>query len=113
MPSSAEAERGRGATAGPVDAAAPRCETCGNGRLARDRIKTALWSGGRLVVVEDVPAFVCRQCGEQFYEDETAMRLDMLKGGGFPSAEAARELIVPVFIFETPRRGDGGGSDER
>ncbi|MCU9849995.1 type II toxin-antitoxin system MqsA family antitoxin [Defluviimonas sp. WL0024] len=112
MRSSADTARDGGAAVDPVDAA-PRCQSCGNGRLARDRIKTALWSGSRLVVVEDVPALVCGHCGEQFYEDETAMRLDMLKGGGFPSAEATREMVVAVFAFEAPRPDDGGGGDER
>lgn len=88
-------------------AEAPRCESCGTGRLALDNVRTALWSGERLVVVEDVPALVCTHCGEQFYEDETAMRLDMLRGGGFPTGSAAREMVVPVFKFSTPRNSEG------
>lgn len=96
-----------------ASADAPRCQSCATGRLARDRVNTALWSGDRLVVVEDVPALVCQSCGEQFYEDETAMRLDMMKGGGFPPEGAAREMVVSVFSFAMPRRPGGGGDDER
>lgn len=107
MRSSAEADR---RTAGASAADAPRCQSCATGRLARDRVNTALWSGDRLVVVEGVPALVCLSCGERFYEDETAMRLDMMKGGGFPPEAAAREVVVPVFTFAaSPRRGGGGG----
>ncbi len=116
MRSSAEADRRTAeAAAGPGASAAdaPRCQSCATGRLARDRVRTALWSGDRLVVVEDVPALVCQSCGEQFYEDETAMRLDMMKGGGFPTEGAAREMLVPVFAFGASRRPGGGGGDER
>ncbi len=90
-------------------AEAPRCQSCATGRLTRDRVKTAIWSGDRLVVVEDVPALVCPHCGEQFYEDETAMRLDMLRGGGFSPDRAVRLMAVPVFSFGRP--AGGGGAD--
>jgi YgiT-type zinc finger domain-containing protein len=75
-------------------------------------VKTALWSGERLVVIEDVPALVCQHCGDQFYEDETVMRLDMMRGGGFTGADAARQMTVPVFSFAASGRVAGGGGDE-
>lgn len=62
-------------------------------------MKTAIWHGEKLVVVEDVPAFVCNNCGEQYYEDETAMVLDMMRGDGFDPSEATRRMDVPVFGF--------------
>jgi YgiT-type zinc finger domain-containing protein len=67
--------------------------------LARESVNTAFWQGGKLVVVEGIPALVCQSCGEQYYEDETAMKLDLMRGGGFRDAEAVRKLEVPVFAF--------------
>jgi len=51
-------------------------------------------------VVEDVPAMVCDACHEQFYDDQTMVVLDLLRGDGFPAEKARRELRVPVFSFK-------------
>mgnify|MGYP006280971469 CR=1 FL=1 len=88
------------------DAPAVACQLCGAEALEEQRIRLALWEADRLVVVEEVPALVCGGCGERFYDDETAMRLDMLRGTGFPSARAVREMTVDVFRMPElgPRR---------
>ena len=83
---------------------APHCPTCSFGRLHREMVHTSIWMGRRLVIVEDVPALVCRTCGEQYYEDETSMTLDLMRGAGFPESRAARFVSVPVFSFD-----NGGG----
>lgn len=85
-----------------------RCQTCSGGVLAAEAVNTALWHGDRLVVIEDVPALVCQHCGERYYEDETAMALDMMRGRGFAQERAARMLAVPVFSFERTGRGEEG-----
>lgn len=83
------------------------CQSCGRAGLDELRVQTALWEDERLVVVEDIPALVCPGCGERFYDDETAMRLDMLRGTGFPADRAARVMSVEVF------RLPGGGGARR
>ena len=40
------------------------CHTCGN-RMEGRRVKQDFWVKGKLIVVEDVPAGVCPQCGEK------------------------------------------------
>ena len=60
-------------------------------------VKTAIWAGERLVIVEDIPAQVCDSCVEQFYDEETTNALRGLTEDGFPQAEAEREMIVQVF----------------
>jgi len=80
------------------------CQTCSGGILAQEAVNTALWEGDRLIVVENIPALVCQQCGERYYEDEVAMALDMMRGGGFSETSATRVMSVPVFSFRTPSR---------
>ena len=92
-----------------LGSALPGCGLCGQAALEESRVQVALWEEERLVVVEDVPALVCRGCGERFYDDETAMRLDMLRGGGFPASRAARRMTVEVFRL--PRRDPEARSD--
>lgn len=62
-------------------------------------VHSAFWHDERLVVVEGIPALVCRRCGEQFYDDATAIRLDLLRGSGFPVERARRVIEVPVFAY--------------
>lgn len=82
------------------------CSLCGDGELRETRVRSAFFEGERLVVVEDIPALVCQTCGEQFFDDTTAVRLDLLRGAGFPSGMSCGELRVPVFSLE-PGRGEG------
>jgi YgiT-type zinc finger domain-containing protein len=63
-------------------------------------VKTAIWEGERVFLVEDIPAQVCDSCLEQFYDDETTDALRRLTEDGFPGARAKREILVPVFSLE-------------
>jgi len=76
-----------------------KCETCGSA-IHRDIVRAAFWEGEKLVVVEDIPALVCEGCMEQYYDDETVFKIDMLRGNGFPSEKARREIRVPVFSLK-------------
>jgi YgiT-type zinc finger domain-containing protein len=73
------------------------CRRCGEGELQSMMTRSAFWDNDRLVVIEDVPALVCASCQEQHYSDETVVRLDLLRGQGFPDALALRHMNVPVF----------------
>lgn len=76
-----------------------RCTACEGTELRRQSTRTAFWDDDRLVVVEGVPALVCQRCGEQFYDDATAIGLDLLRGSGFPADRARGVIAVPVFDF--------------
>jgi YgiT-type zinc finger domain-containing protein len=75
------------------------CPQCGSAKVKPALVKSAFWHKDRLVVVEDLPALVCGECHEQFYDDATAMLLDLMRGRDFPLKEARRVLEVPVFSF--------------
>ena len=76
------------------------CTQCGANEVRSSTVRTAFWEGERLVVVEGIPALVCAACGERFFDDSTAIRLDLLRGAGFPEALATDALHVPVFSFD-------------
>jgi YgiT-type zinc finger domain-containing protein len=75
------------------------CASCGSANINGARVRSAFWHDDRLVVVEDIPALVCADCGEQFYDDQTVVVLDLLRGSGFPPERARDALSVPVFSF--------------
>ena len=74
----------------------PRC----NGATVATTVRTAIWRGEELVVVEDIPAQVCQECVEQYYDEDVSDALRMLMERGFPASEAKKELQVPVFSLE-------------
>ena len=71
----------------------PRCES----PMEPATVKTAIWRGDRLFVVEDIAAQVCGSCLEQFYDESVTEALRRLTEDGFVSAEPVRELHVPVY----------------
>lgn len=75
------------------------CSNCQTSGLRPARARSAFWHDDRLVVIEDVPALVCNACGEQFYDDNTVVMIDRLRGDGFPPGLAEGEMLVPVFSF--------------
>lgn len=84
-----------------VDTLVPEtaCNACGGSEMHAAQVRSAFFEGERLVVVEDIPALVCDGCGGHFYDDATAVFLDLLRGEGFPPERARSELRVPVFSF--------------
>jgi len=76
------------------------CTNCGSANVSASHVRSAFWQDDRLVVVEGIPALVCRACAEQFYDDNTVVGLDLLRGEGFPAEKARAELRVPVFSFD-------------
>ena len=70
------------------------CEYCG-ADTCEDLVKAAFWSNTGLVAIEDIPARVCEGCGEQFYDEATARKIERVIAD--PTAKAKREILVPVF----------------
>ncbi len=75
------------------------CPRCGQA-MRFDRVKTAIWQGDRVFLVEDIPAFVCDACVEQFYDDKTTDIIRRLTEDGFPGVKSKCEILVPVFSLQ-------------
>jgi YgiT-type zinc finger domain-containing protein len=81
-----------------MDSDTMKCHFC-NSRTYEDTVKMSLWEGDRLVVIEGIPARVCERCAEQFYDDATVNRIELLRTGRFPLAEAKSVMQVGVFAL--------------
>ena len=91
-----------GASGMPTEASpsqAVRCPAC-NDPLVETKVRSAIWQGDRLAVVEEIPALVCAACAEQYYDDDVSEALRRLNEEGFPEEEARRTISVPVFSLE-------------
>jgi YgiT-type zinc finger domain-containing protein len=75
------------------------CPRCGAVLMATT-VRTTIWHGDRVAIVEAIPAHVCGTCMEQFYDDDVSEALRRLAEEGFPPEKAARQIVVPVFSLE-------------
>lgn len=71
------------------------CSFCG-GRVREMPVAVDYRTGDKLVIVEDVPAGVCEQCGEQYFTASVAKALE-----GLAQSEEAiqRTAVTPVRVF--------------
>jgi len=72
-----------------------RCHLCG-GKTVKKTVTAENWWGDKLTLVEDVPAWVCEDCGEKYFDAETCRALDAMREA--PPAER-RTIRVPVYTF--------------
>ena len=54
-----------------------KCDICGGTRVP-SLIAYTTYYDNKPIVVENVPAEVCRQCGEQYFEPETVEKLQKI-----------------------------------
>src|SRR5262245_20846183 len=81
-----------------MDEAEPQpipCPRCGSA-MSTDHVRTALWHGDTVAIVEDIPAYVCSNCSEQFYSEEVSDALHDLAAYDFPADGAGKPLTRPV-----------------
>ncbi len=63
-------------------------------------VRTTIWQGENLIVVEGIPGQVCENCVEQFYDEFVTDALRTLVVDDLRSAKVKREMVVPVCSLE-------------
>jgi YgiT-type zinc finger domain-containing protein len=71
------------------------CEFCGGTTEAR-RVKKPHWLRGRLYLVENVKAEVCRECGERYFHASTLDAVDRLLEAEHPVKQSLKVEVVTV-----------------
>ncbi len=71
------------------------CHVCGE-RMREQQIKQDFWIKGELIVIEDVPAGVCPQCGEKVVNAATGQQIAALLVDK-QSVQTARKISVPII----------------
>ncbi len=69
------------------------CDICGGTRV-RSLISYTIFYEGKPVIVENVPADVCQQCGEQYFAPET---VEMLQQVVWSKKKPKRTIKTPVY----------------
>ncbi len=68
---------------------AGQCAFC-QGDLEEKSITYPTQYGGRVVIVENVPALVCKQCGETLMRPDVAEKLQKIVWGEVPHAKTVK-----------------------
>ena len=72
-----------------------KCDIC-SGPLVEQDVTYRIELDGKLIVVENVPAKVCIQCGERLFSAETVERLQQTV---WEQKRPSKILETPVFDF--------------
>lgn len=56
------------------------CEFC-DGKTTKKRVRKQHWLHGKLYIIENVEAEVCRECGERYFHAKTLDAIDQLLEG--------------------------------
>ncbi|GAW93525.1 YgiT-type zinc finger protein [Calderihabitans maritimus] len=74
-----------------------RCYLCW-GSLEKKRVEVIREKDGRMIVIKDVPAEVCNQCGEKYFGPEATFRMrELLEAQEVPGEKT---ISVPVRSFD-------------
>ena len=74
-----------------------KCHVCGE-QMKEKRIKQDFWIKGDLIVIEEVPAGVCPQCGEKVVRADVGQQLATLIEN-FKRLRKAKTINVPVIRY--------------
>jgi YgiT-type zinc finger domain-containing protein len=71
------------------------CYFCGRGILEEKRVTVDFRWGEKLVIIENVPARVCSECGERYYAAKVVRQMEQIAKEG----RGDKELHVPVVVL--------------
>jgi len=71
------------------------CYFCG-GKVTAKHVNVMRHWKGRYILIENVPAHVCTQCGERYYDAAIAEAMDRIMRTSETRLGAKREIRVPV-----------------
>lgn len=73
-------------------------DTFDGGKTTKKLVTAENWWGNKLMLIENVPAWVCDNCGEQYFEPEVCEELDRLRQS--PPANKKLKFLFTIFQIE-------------
>ena len=70
-----------------------KCEFC-DSETTKKKVKKQHWLKGKLYIVENVEAEVCRECGERYFHATTLDKIDKLVSEGHSVKEVISVEVV-------------------
>ena len=72
------------------------CCFCG-GKVTAQQVDIMRHWKSRYILIENVPAHVCTQCGEKYYDAAVAEAMDQIMQSSKDQLQAGREIRVPAI----------------
>lgn len=72
---------------------------CG-GKTTKKLVTAENWWGNEFMLIENVPAWVCDNCGEQYFEPKVCEELDRLR-----QAPPASKKMIKIPVYNFPNKG--------
>lgn len=76
----------------------PSCAACGQPGIHLRNVTRSFGRGPDLLVIEDIPLFICSHCGESYFTAQTLHAIEHIKS---QRKTIAVERPIPVAIFHT------------
>lgn len=74
------------------------CDLCG-GELEHEKIDLEVHIQKELIICEDLPADICKQCGEKYFSADVSSKIDRFIKR-YQKKKPSRYIPVPVFSGE-------------
>lgn len=81
-----------------------RCSFC-KGRLIKGETEFIVRVGSKLLVIRDIPAYVCEECGEAYYTPDISRKIDRI----MKRFHESKLLVHPIAAGELCMREDVWG----
>lgn len=72
-----------------------RCDLC-KGKVQKNFISYTLFYEGHWIIVDNVPAKVCRQCGEKLFSPKTVERLQKIV---WDKKSPSKKVQTPLYAY--------------
>ncbi len=72
-----------------------KCDVCGSTESRNKFVSEIFWIDGKPVLVEKIPAKVCRRCGEAVFSRQTTEKIRKMVHG-----ESKTFKSIPIDVFE-------------
>lgn len=74
------------------------CYFCG-AKLKKEKVDIARYWGKELIALEDVPALICTQCGEKYFEAKVSYQIDDRIQAVLRRKTPVQTIDIPVVQF--------------
>lgn len=75
------------------------CYFCRGGQVKKRKVNIARYWGKELIVLNNVPALVCIQCGERYFEAKVSKKIDEHIKQILKKKSLVKTIDVPVVSF--------------
>lgn len=72
------------------------CMYCKNTKTVKSKTTHVVNYNNCIIVVKNVPCLECEQCGEKYYTDEVAERLEMI-------VDTAKKMMQEIAVIDYPQ----------